>query len=123
MNGFGNIFKELRIQNQKSQTQVAAALGVSRSTISMYECGEREPDLATLQKIADYYNVDMNYLLGQVPSISANEASGHFIKEPTFETLHTLIARNGKQLSLRQKQDLIRLLLTEDVSAENEPEE
>ena len=114
MSSLRNILKELRIQNQKSQMQVAEALGISRSTISMYECGEREPDLATLQKIADYYKVDMNYLLGKSSVSSLNTEKSSFQETPPFEALQTLIARNGKDLSLQQKQDLIRLLLSED---------
>lgn len=113
MSGFDNIFRELRIQHCKTQTEVAKALGISRSTVSMYECGEREPDLATLKKISLYYGVDMNYLLGQSSNISASSEKASTQNLP-FDALQSLIARNGKQLSLKQKQDLIRLLLTEE---------
>lgn len=43
-------------------------LGISKSTISMYENGNREPNFETLECIADYFNVDMNFLLGREPS-------------------------------------------------------
>lgn len=53
------------LRERKGLTQVALAdkLGVSKSAISMYERGERNPDFETLEIIADFFNVDMNYLL------------------------------------------------------------
>lgn len=45
--------------------ELAEKLGVAKSTLSMYEVGKREPDFETLESIADFYNVDMNFLLGK----------------------------------------------------------
>lgn len=59
MNYFGTRLKYLRKQDGLVQQDLANALGVSKSTISMYETGNREPDFETLEKIADYFNVDM----------------------------------------------------------------
>lgn len=61
---FGARLKELRKSENETQPMLAEAIGVSRSAISMYESGAREPDLETLEAIADHYNVDMNYLIG-----------------------------------------------------------
>lgn len=47
-----------------TQEMLAEKLNISRSSIGMYENGEREPSLELLEKIADLFNVDMNYLLG-----------------------------------------------------------
>lgn len=62
---FGDRLKELRNRRNKSQAELAEDLKVAKSTISMYERGERNPDFETLEAIADYFNVDMNYLLGK----------------------------------------------------------
>ena len=48
-----------------TQAEIAEKLGISRSTIGMYETGAREPDFNTLEKIADLFNVDTDYLLGR----------------------------------------------------------
>ena len=64
MGNFRNVFKQLRLENHYTQGGLADALGISRSAISMYENGNREPDFETLELIADFFNVDMNYLLG-----------------------------------------------------------
>ena len=61
---FNERLRELRTKRELSQQQLATALGISKSAISMYEIGEREPDFETLEAIADLFNVDMNYLLG-----------------------------------------------------------
>jgi len=65
MKKFNNILKSLRIREGLTQDDLAKKLGVSRSTISMYERGEREPELEVLEAIADFFNVDMNYLTGK----------------------------------------------------------
>ena len=61
---FNERLRELRTKRDMSQSQLAAALDISKSSISMYELGERQPDFETLEAIADFFNVDMNYLLG-----------------------------------------------------------
>ena len=53
----GMKIKSLRIQDNVTQPQLAEALGVGKSTVSMWEGGNRQPDLETLEKIADYFNV------------------------------------------------------------------
>ena len=43
----------------------AKQIRISKSSVNMYERGEREPSFETLEVIADYFNVDMDYLLGK----------------------------------------------------------
>ena len=62
---FSKSLKSLREEHHLSQRQLADALGVTYSTIGMYESGQREPNYETLEIIADFSNVDMNYLLGK----------------------------------------------------------
>ena len=57
--------KELRTASRKTQEELGKYLKVGRNTISRYESGEREPDLKTAQKIADYFGVSTDYLLGK----------------------------------------------------------
>jgi len=64
MKKFSNTLKSLRIREGLTQGDLAEKLGLSRSTISMYERGEREPELEVMENIADFFNVDMNYLTG-----------------------------------------------------------
>ena len=68
MGNFNDMLKYLRVREKMSQAELADKLGVSKSTVGMYELGKREPDFETLEAIADLFNVDMNFLLGKVGS-------------------------------------------------------
>lgn len=62
---FGHVLKNLRKRNNMTQRQLADILHVSESRIGMYERCQREPDFEMLEAIADYFNVDMDYLTGR----------------------------------------------------------
>ena len=55
--------KEIRQKRRISQLKLALDLNTSQNTISRYETGEREPGIDELIKIADYFNVSLDYLL------------------------------------------------------------
>ena len=57
--------KELRKKKRISQVKMAIDLNMNQNTISRYETGEREPGLNELIRIADYFNVSIDYLLEQ----------------------------------------------------------
>lgn len=65
MGDFKSVLKVLRKSNNLTQDMLAKKLGLSRSAIGMYEKGSREPDYEILEKIADFFNVDIDYLLGR----------------------------------------------------------
>ena len=61
--------KELRKQRGITQRDLAQYLGVSISTFSGWETGVYEPDHAHLRKIADYFGVTVDELLGRTPQL------------------------------------------------------
>ena len=63
---FAENLKILREKKELTQQQLADALGISRSTIGMYENGNREPDFETLEAIADFFNISMGRLIGNL---------------------------------------------------------
>lgn len=57
--------KELRKAKGLLQSDIANALGISKATYSTYEIGTRTPPADILCKLADYFNVTTDYLLGR----------------------------------------------------------
>lgn len=57
--------KELREKKGISQYRLADELKLSQSAIGNWEAGKREPDFATIQRIADYFGVTVDYILGR----------------------------------------------------------
>ena len=75
--------RALRERKGVSQSRAAKDMGIVRTTYSNYEAGNREPDLDTIKKIADYFEVSTDYLLGQ-------EQKG-FLTDPQKLKLYELI--------------------------------
>lgn len=65
MSSFKTVLKSLRNSRNLTQEELAQKLNIGRSRISMYESGQREPDFETTELIADFFNVDVDYLLGR----------------------------------------------------------
>ena len=84
----GNKIRYLRRKNLMTQKELAKALGVSTGAVGFWEIGKREPDNQMLQKLADFFDVTIDYLLG-------NEK----------ENIVTIMGRNGsyKKFELSEK--------------------
>ncbi len=65
MDGFAQRLKALRREKGLSQQALSEQLAVSKSSVNMYERGEREPGFATLHALAAFFEVDLDYLLGR----------------------------------------------------------
>lgn len=63
---FRIMLKELREQKKLSQYKLADALGVAQSTVGMWESGKREPDFDTIKKLAEFFGVSIDHILGNV---------------------------------------------------------
>ncbi|MBQ9915019.1 MAG: helix-turn-helix transcriptional regulator [Clostridia bacterium] len=65
--------KELRKNKRISQLKLAMDLNMNQNTISRYETGEREPGIIEIIKIANYFNVSIDYLLEQTENPNRNK--------------------------------------------------
>ena len=100
---FNERLKYLRQEAKLSQAEFAKQIGISKSSINMYERGEREPSIETMETIADYFNVDMDYLHGKSDHKNKTEWLNEINKSDYPSLLY------GDDENNRNNQDLNRL--------------
>lgn len=105
MKSFADVFKNLRQSRHMTQEELASALNLSRSRVSMYEVGARSPDFEVLELIADYFNVDMDYLLGRsdkTTTLQAPATTSLSREEDKLLSLFGNLNDSGKKMALSQ---------------------
>ena len=69
--------KELREKAGYSQYAFADVFHVSQSAIASWEAGTREPKFATMMRLADFFNVSVDYLLGRTDDTNPNQQTSN----------------------------------------------
>ncbi|WP_434565126.1 helix-turn-helix domain-containing protein [Thermoanaerobacterium thermosaccharolyticum] len=64
MDTFKDRLKQLRNEKNLTQEELAKYIGTTRATLASWETGRREPDMETLRKLSDYFNVTLDWLMG-----------------------------------------------------------
>ncbi|MED1302643.1 transcriptional regulator [[Bacillus thuringiensis] serovar konkukian] len=77
----GEKIKELRKNSKITQEQLGNAIGVSKMAISYFEKGKKSPGRESLEKIADYFEVTTDYLLGRSEDPELNEEEDKAVSE------------------------------------------
>ncbi|MBB6735235.1 helix-turn-helix domain-containing protein [Cohnella zeiphila] len=73
----GERLRELRLKRNISQEEVARHIGITRSAYSHYEINNRQPVYETLMKLAAFFDVSLDYIIGGVGSNqTADESAG-----------------------------------------------
>lgn len=65
MDEFPKRLRKLREREKMDRKKLGECCGMSKATISKYERGEREPTARSLEKIADFFGVTTDFLLGR----------------------------------------------------------
>lgn len=80
----GNRLQSLRREKSLTQAQLGSFFNLAESTISLYESGKRSPDYDTLKRLASFFDVSLDYLLG----ISDNRQTASQLQEKaaTYKT-------------------------------------
>ena len=96
---FAQRLKELRKDSNLTQKQLAAGLGVGQSTIANYEQSIRFPDEEMLHRVADYFSISLDFLLGRTDvhtGITA-EINTDTMSLDTLRDLYNESLREGKK--------------------------
>jgi len=123
---YGERLKKLRERKKLSQQQLADRLKINRSTYARYELGQTQPDFETLEKLADFFEVSTDYLLGRTDIKSTKVAGKEVELSPEeyklFEELkkHPILFHDlasdpeGKVKELLKLYKMKKILLEED---------
>lgn len=101
---FSEIFKSLREEKDLKQTELAKDLKMTSQALSQYERGLRTPDVETLNKIAEYFDVSTDYLIGRTniknttAKVEANESEKD-IEEILENTMNDILNQEGLMLN------------------------
>ena len=113
MSKFSERFKELRQSRKLSQQELADKLNTSKSSVNMYERGEREPGIEMLETIADFFNVDMDYIYGKTDirrRVSFDSNGDSYVYVPEFDPDHIELIDLYSKLTKEQKQTVMNML-------------
>ena len=144
MSFFSEMLRKLRADKGITQAQLAKEIGVSKSSINMYERGEREPSYSTLQKISQYFNISTDALLGNEVFINNLAEAGksmrktlreialehhfidnygyeHFSDMAIFEILQGVMENDNVEDALRLELTMEVMLATMELHAANMP--
>ena len=92
--------KELRKRKGLSQVALAERLGLSKSTIGAYETGDITPSVDALNTIADFFNVDIDYLLGK------EEGSTYYLDPEAAELAKEIANRKDLRILFDATRDI-----------------
>lgn len=103
---FAAVFTNHRKQLQLTQEEIARHVGVSRAAVSKWEKGQSYPDIALLPKLATFFNISIDALLGYEPQLTDErilkmyaELALRFSKEPFTEVEATIDQLVGEYYS------------------------
>lgn len=121
---FGDILKKLREQSGVSQRKLAEEIHVSQQTVGSWEVNRTTPNPDIMNRVADYFNVSLDYLLGRETTNSSNKKTPRIgVKIPVlgyvpagipleavedildYEEISPEMARNGEHFALKIKGD------------------
>lgn len=101
---FPTQLRELMESNKTTQKKLADAIDMRPQTVSLYTTGQSFPDVNTLKKIAEFFNVSADYLLGLIPTPTTD------IEDRAVEEYTGLSHSSIRWLHLRRKEEIVHIL-------------
>lgn len=101
--------KKLREKHGLTKRELCEKTGISERAYLTYEFGEREPKISVVQKLADFYGVTTDYLLGREPAPEREDLST-VVKNSGVEELEDILIRRYLELPNAQRQAVLDFL-------------
>ena len=99
--------KDLRKDSDKKQHELALYLGISQQTYSDHERGKSDFSFEELVKIADFYNVSLDYLFGRKKKYESKE-----VYQKALDDLYTEALKNGTdEMKIKRAKGIIQELI------------
>ena len=116
---FGHILRELREEKDILQVELAKKLNITSQSLSQYELGKRMPDIEMIDRLANFFNVSVDYLLGRT---DIKEPIKNIVSEKQQDYSSNTESINTQDLSPESQEDLkkyIELLKLKDMQSRN----
>lgn len=109
---FGTILKNLRLEKNITQKDLAKHLGVTDRSVGYYETGQRTPPPDILEKIADYFNVSVDYLLGRTEERNPYQTEENNSKsDGLIEYIIEEAEKHGYNLRDKSKEEIAKIVV------------
>ena len=79
-----NRIRQLRKERGLSITKLAEAIGISYQSLQRYEAGKRDPNMQVLTKLADFFNVSVDYLVGREPKSKTIKSYQYYVIDDDY---------------------------------------
>lgn len=105
-----DLLEKLRTQRKLTKRDVCNSTGIPYTTYTKYEYGERELGLTSLQKLADFYGVTTDYLLGRETTQVPTQDLASVVKNSNVQALEDILIRRYLELPNAQRQAVLDFL-------------
>lgn len=106
----GDTLKRLRTKKGLASEELCSKIGIKGGSYRNYERNDRKPDYDTLVKLADFYNVSTDYLLGRPTAQPPTDALERLFTEKSFSALEEELLRKYMELPHEARQAVVRFI-------------
>ena len=106
----GDTLKKLRTQKGLTSEELCAKIGIKGGSYRNYERNDRKPDYDTLVKLADFYGVSTDYILGRPTAQPPTDALERLLTEKSFSALEEELLRKYMELPHEARQAVVRFI-------------
>ena len=106
----GDTLKRLRTKKGLTSEELCSKIGIKGGSYRNYERNDRKPDYDTLVKLADFYGVSTDYLLGRPTAQPPTDALERLFTEKSFSALEEELLRKYMELPHEARQAVVRFI-------------